>query len=392
MATTRARRGHGEGGIWFDAAHNRYEATIEAGTDPLTGKRLRFKVRAATKTEVLTKMRDARKQHEAQLRPGAGAITVGELLDRWLVSVVDGRVGSNNTRANYDQMVRLHLKPALGSIRLDQLTADHVDTFLASKAAAGLARTYIGRMRSTLADALRHAERRGLVVRNVAELSTMPRAKAPAERRSLTPDEARKLMAAAAGERLEALVTVGLAVGLRPGELCGLRWSDLDFVDDPPTLTVAGALKRVARLDGPGYDLEIGAVKRSTAGRRTVALPQAACDALRAHKARQAAERLEAGELWHDTGLIFASPVGEPLDPTHVRRVFDRIAKRAGLAGGFTYLLRHTAASLMLDAGAGLEEVADVLGDDPRTVLRHYRHKVRPVAAAGLAMQSVLQA
>lgn len=317
-------------------------------------------------------------------------MTVGAWLDHWLVTVIDGRVGSDNTRQNYRQIVRVHLEPAFGKVVLNKLTPEDVDRFLRRKARQGLGRSHIGRMRTLLADAFTHAERRGLVTRNAAALSVMPRTKPATARRSLTPDQARALLAAAQGERLEALIILGGSLGLRPGELTGLVWSDLDLVDDPATLTISGSMKRRPKAAGKGYTLERGAVKHSKDGLRTVALSPRLVEALRAHRARQATERLQAGSLWQDHELIFCSEIGTPLDPSGLRRSFARIAKRAGVEGGFPYLLRHTAVSLLLDAGASIEEVADLLGDDPRTLYRYYRHKVRPVASAALRMEQVL--
>jgi integrase len=223
----------------------------------------------------------------------------------------------------------------------------------------------------------------------------MPKLDPPVERRSLTPDEGRALLKAAAGERLEARVVVGPTVGLRPGELGGLLWSDLDLDATPPTLTVSGSMKRTPE------GLTRGAVKRSTAGERTVALPAVAVEALRAHRGRQAKEQMAArytgpdgkvGSMWRDHGLVFSSRIGTPLNPPNVRRTSARIASPAGLDARFPYLLRHTAVSLLIDDGASIEEVADLLGDDPRTLYRHYRHKVRPVAEAATRMQAVLGA
>jgi integrase len=245
-------------------------------------------------------------------------------------------------------------------------------------------------MKTILADALRHAERRGLVARNAGALSVLPRLEPATARRSLTPEEAKALMVAAKSERLEALIVVGASVGLRPGELLGLLWADLALDVTPPTLTVSGSLKRQPKADGKGYTLARGNVKRSTAGLRTVALPPRAVTALKAHKAAQSAERLACGPLWRDEGLVFPSEVGTPLDPSQLRRVFTRVAKGAGLDSGFPYLLRHMCVSLLVDDGASIEQVADLLGDDPRTLYRHYRHKVRAVADVGLRMERVL--
>jgi integrase len=141
---------------------------------------------------------------------------------------------------------------------------------------------------------------------------------------------------------------------------------------------------------GPDGRVARGDVKRSAAGLRSIALPPVAVEAVRAHRKRLAEERLQLGQAWQDHGLLFPSGVGTPPDPSHVRRVFARIAKRAGLDANFPYLLRHTAVSLLVDAGKSIEQVADMLGDDPRTLYRHYRHRVRPVADASLAMQAIL--
>jgi integrase len=381
------RRGWGEGALRWDEQRQGWLATVEAGADPVTGKRRRLAVRGKTKTEALAKLRTARERAEAGVPSREAAVNLTKWLEHWLHTVVEGRVGSDNTRANYAQAVRVHIVPALGKVRLDKLTPEDVDRFLAAKAEAGLSRTYIGRLRTLLADALRHAERRGLVTRNAAALSAMPRTEPATPRRSLSPEEARCFLEAAEGERLGALVTLGMTLGLRPGELTGLLWSDLDLSASTATLTVSGSMKR--RPDG---SVARGDVKRSTAGRRTIALPPLAVDAVRAHQERQAGERQVAGDAWTDNGLVFTSNVGTPVDPSHLRRVVARVAKRAGVDVGFPYILRHTALSLLVDSGKSIETVADMLGDDPRTLYRHYRHRVRPVADASLDMQAILAA
>lgn len=107
---------------------------------------------------------------------------------------------------------------------------------------------------------------------------------------------------------------------------------------------------------------------------------------------RQAAERLAAGPLWRDEGLVFCSEVGTPIDPANLRRTFARIAGKAEIGHVFPYAVRHTTASLLIDAGATVEEVADLFGDDPITLYRHYRHRVKKVASAGTRMRSLLAA
>ena len=230
-------------------------------------------------------------------------MTVGVWLEHWLATVVPGRASSPNTLTNYRAVVRHQLKPALGKVVLAKLNPEQVDRFLASRAEAGFSRSYVARMRAVLTDALRHAERRGLVHRNAGALSVMPKTGEPSERRSLTADEARSLIEAARPERLSALVVLGLTIGLRPGELSGLLWDDLDLQGTPAILVVSGSLKRQ-----PDSALVRGAVKRSSAGERTIELPGVAAKALRIIGAnRQPSVWRPWAMSGPSTGLVFTS-------------------------------------------------------------------------------------
>ena len=394
-STQRARRGKGEGAVWFDEKNGRWEAAFEGERHPVTGRRRRIKVRARTKNEALKKLDEAREGVAAGVQPGAGAITLAAFLDDWLDTVVTGRVDSERTVDNYRHTLNA-IRPALGRIRLDKLTPQQVDRALAAKAAEGLSRSYISRMRANLTDALRHAERRGMVRRNAAELSVMPKTNGKeSTRRSLTDKECRALVKAAGNHRLGALVEVGLHTGLRPGELAGLLWSDLKLDRKPATLSVTGSLKqkpkKVDRADVDELRVWRGDVKKARAGRRTIALAPEAVESLRRHRKAQDAEK-KASDHWQDLGYVFTSTTGTPLDPSNMRKEFAEIAKAAGIKDAYPYLLRHTVTSQLIDAGVGVEEVADLLGDDPRTLYRHYRHRTRPVADAGLAMGKVLAA
>lgn len=136
--------------------------------------------------------------------------------------------------------------------------------------------------------------------RNVAALTDGP--KLPArEGRSLTPEEARRLLDAVRGDRLEACWVLLLALGLGRGEALGLSWEDLDL--DRGVLRVRRELKK------QGSSAVLGEVK--TAGsRRTVNVPEQVVGLLRAHRARQAEERLALGAAWTDMGLVFTTPIG----------------------------------------------------------------------------------
>lgn len=369
----RRRRGHGEGGI-RRRPDGRWEASIHVGYGP-DGKRKRKFVYGRTRADVARRLRDEQQRIDAGAEPTDGRITVAQQLDRWLESRRHADL-SPNTMAN-DDWAAGHIRAAIGHVRLAELTAEHVERALRAKADAGMALSSVRRMHNVLLHALQHAEKRGVVTRNVAAVADVPKCKAPTERKALTPDEARAFLDAAAGERLEALVACALMLGLRPGELTGLQWGDVDFA--------AGRLSVNRSLKEENGQLRLGSVKRSRAGVRTVTLPDNLGRRLREHRARQAQERLTAGPLWSDHGLVFTTETGTPLDPHNLRRTWRRIAQRAGLDAVVPYQGRHTAATLLLDAGLSIEQVADVLGDQPVTIYRHYRHRTRETVDAAAA-------
>jgi integrase len=362
------RRGAGEGSVYRDGEF--WVATVEGGRDPVTGRRRRRKVKARTKREVLAKAKQLREQTEAGMVAGAGTVTFGGLLERWLSTVVAARV-SETTVASYRNVLAPMMR-GLGKVPLARLTPEDVEDLLAAMASQGYSRSYIRRLRGLAAQALAHAASRGLVVRNAAAMSVMPKTPTAEERQPYTAAQTAEILSAVRGHRLEALLLVGFHLGLRPGELTGLEWSDIDL--QAGTLTVSGSMKKLA--DGT---LQRGPVKRSTAGIRTLSLPHGLTAALRDHRRRQAAERLALGELWHDHGLVFPNETGGPMHPATLQQSFRRITAKAGL-DGFPYRMRHTCVSLLLDAGATISEVADLTGDDPATLYRHYRHRVREVA------------
>jgi integrase len=222
--------------------------------------------------------------------------------------------------------------------------------------------------------ALDHAVRRDLLARNVARLTTAP-AGPMRESRALTQDQATALLAAARGERFEAAYVTMLLLGLRPGETLGLAWEHVSF--ERGELRVVQAVKRVRNRP------VLGPLK--TAGsRRTLAAPEPVMDALRAHRRRQLVERLRAGSVWTDSGLVFTNTIGGMVDATKFNAAFSALTRRAGFGHWHPHELRHSFVSLASYAGAREEDVADVVGHvTTRMTHRVYRHQVTPTITAG---------
>jgi integrase len=158
---------------------------------------------------------------------------------------------------------------------------------------------------------------------------------------------------AAKGDRHEALYSVGIALGLRRGELLGLAWKDVDL--DSARVGVFHSLQRI------GGKLQLTETK-TPKSRRTVPLPQYAVRALRAHRARQLEERLAAGSAWTGSDLVFTNRLGGPIEPTTLRLRFRRLLAQAGLPQIRLHDLRHGAASLMLAQGVPMKTIQEILG------------------------------
>jgi integrase len=168
-----------------------------------------------------------------------------------------------------------------------------------------------------------------------------------------TPAEARKFLRVAESERLGALYTAALLLGIRRGEALGLAWSDVDL--ERGVLEVRQALQRA------GGVLRLGPVK-SDGSARFVAIPAPCVDALRRHRARQAAERAVAGEAWRESGLVFTSVIGSPVEPANVNKEFAALCAKAGVRRIRFHDLRHSCATMLYELGVPIENIQDVLG------------------------------
>jgi integrase len=343
-----SRRGNNEGSI-YRRADGRWAATVQLGWEE--GKRRRKTFYGKTRRDVQEQLTIALRDLQRGLPISTERQTLGQFLAYWLVESVRPTVRPR-TFQSYEELVRLHIKPSLGHIALVKLAPREVQSFIKRKLASGLSARRVQYMHAVLRRALGQAEAWGLVPRNVAKLVKPPRVHGT-DIQPFTPQEARSFLASIRGDRLEALYTVALAVGLRKGEALGLRWDDVDL--ETGTLSIRFSLQRI---DGKLQLVE----PKSAKSRRTIALPALSVSALRLHRARQLEERLAAGSAWQDTGFVFTTPIGTPLDGPNVSRYYHRTLKRIGMPEQRFHDLRHTAASLMLAQGIHPRVVMETLG------------------------------
>src|ERR1022692_3291844 len=378
------RRGWGEDGIFFEhrepcrdsEKHNgcqgRWRGVVSLGFSP-AGKRIRRKVSGKTKASVRDKLKQLHDDLESGVRSTPN-YTVRRAAEDWLKEGLDGR--SPKTIKKNENVLEPILK-VIGARRLRELTAAEVRDALITMA-AGYSSAAVAMGHNAITRAIRHAEARDLVARNVATLVDTPKGQVGRPSKSLTLEQAAALLAAAASTRMHAYITLCLATGIRTEEARALRWEHIDFGDpdgDPP-VSASAAVWRSVRAHGD---------TKTEKSRRTLGLPEMAVDALRTHKKRQAGERLAAGAEWGDQDLVFCTRTGSALDAANVRREFRGVCKAAGIGEHWTPReLRHSFVSLMSNSGVPVEEIARIAGhSSSRTTEVVYRRELRPILTAG---------
>lgn len=288
-----------------------------------------------------------------------------DYLDRWLRDYAELHL-KPTTAASYRRLIRLYVAPKLGAVPLADLSAPAVQGWLAEMQRSSLSPRTVAYARAVLRAALQEAVRLGLIPSNPVDRVRPPR-QAPKQVSAFTPEEVLRLQDAARGHRLEALILTAWQTGLRLGEILALRWEDVDL--EGMTIRVG---KSLADLGGGRIIVQEPKTER---GIRTVAITPQVVTALKAHRARQAEERLAAGERWQDRGLVFCAQNGKPLVPRNVMRAYYTIRDKAGLPRHGFHSLRHTNATLAKLAGIDVTEIATNLGHtSPSFTARTYAH------------------
>ena len=340
-----ARRKHDEGSV-FQRKEGRYVAQVRLENGKK--KQRYFK----TAKEANTALRKMLHEKEQGTLPTGPQQLLKTYLDQWLEQVHKPtiRIGSFNA---YRIMLDKHIIPALGHIPLQRLSPQHVQGFYASKLSEGLSLRRVRGLHSVLHSALDNAVKWNLVGRNVCDLVSPPVPKRH-EIQPLTPEQAQHLLEAAREHKLETLLTLALATGMRRGELLGLRWQDIDF--EAGCLHVRRSVGRIGKFG------LIESEPKTQRSRRKIMLPAFVVAALKHHQQQQRAMRQEASSEWQDKDIVFCGKNGKYFDLTSLDYHFKRLLKSAGLPNIRFHDLRHSAATILLSMGVHPKVVQELLG------------------------------
>ncbi|MDQ6661990.1 MAG: tyrosine-type recombinase/integrase [Chloroflexota bacterium] len=291
--------------------------------------------------------------------------TVKDYLEDWLENVQKDRLRTSSY-VKYKKLMNSYIVPAIGHIRLQKLTPQHVQSLYTKKLRDGLAPKTVYSIHGLLHHALDNAVKWNLVSGNVTERVTPPRLE-KREREPLTLEQAHKLLEVARGDRLEMLIVLALTTGMRRGELLALRWSDIDF--EGQSLQVRRTVDFIARY---GY---VENEPKTARGKRKILLPAFVVEILKQHRINQLEQRLKVGEAWYNLDLVICGLEGNYLNPRYLLKLFDKLLKEACLPHMHFHDLRHSVVTLLLSMGVDPRSIQEFVGhEDITTTLGIYSH------------------
>ena len=347
------KKANGEGSIYQRKEDKKWVASVTLNN----GKRKVFY--GKTCKEAHDKLQKALQEQKQGKLGATQTQTVEQYLAYWLM--IHKKNVRPRTHERYEEIVRLHLVPTLGKIRLDKLTPHHLEMLYTNKLESGLSGTTVAAIHNFLHTALDGAVRQETLSRNVCDLVSPPR-EHHEEIKPLNPEQIYKLLEAAKGHTNEALFILALATGMRRGELLGLKWQDIDF--DKNILHVRRTLSRVptkmVEEVGASYIETETKTKRS---RRSIVLTGFAVEALKRHRSKQLVLKQKAGTFWQEHDYVFCSPTGTYLGPGHNALVqLKKLLEKAGLPDIRFHDLRHSAATMLLMMDVHPKIVQEILG------------------------------
>ncbi|WP_435178963.1 tyrosine-type recombinase/integrase [Actinacidiphila sp. bgisy145] len=383
---TKSRQPNGASSIYLGKDGN-WHGYVTVGVKD-DGKPDRRHVKRKTRADTTKAVRALEKERDAgRVRKAGQTWTVESWLTHWVENIAALHV-SENTIDGYRVAVYHHLIPGLGAHRLAKLEPEHLERFYKKMQANGSSAGTAHQVHRTVRAALNEARRRRHLTENPATIAKAPRL----EEEEVVPytiEEVQLLLEVANRHRNAARWVIALALGLRQGEVLGLKWTDVDF--DHGVLVVHRGRLRPRYQHGcgdtcgrkPGYCPQKINVRRETketksrAGRRPVGVPDELMKLLVEHRDEQDRERTIARDLWVEKGYVFTSPTGEPLNPNTDHHKWKELLEAAGLRDGRLHDARHTAGTILLILGVPDTVVDAIMGWEPgqsARLRRRYQH------------------
>lgn len=359
-----SKRGNGEGSV-CRRPDGRWQGSITIGRDD-RGRLIRKYFYGKTRKETSEKLNRAIEElRDNRFINKSDNPTVEQWCHEWLWSYKRNSV-KQKTFDQYETILRTHIIPDLGDIRLADLKTMHIQRIINKMHDSGLSHRTIEVMKIVMHAALKQAQRNKLVSENVCENVVLPR-KQPKRIRVLNEDEQTKLIAALKDNYIGRGLLFALYTGMRRGEVLALKWGDYDKNEKTISITKALSRVRTYNKDGNKTMLTVTTPKTDTSI-RTVPLIDKAVELLAEHKRKQERYMELVGDYYTDNDLIFSSSRGDYLDPGNFNRKLNKTVKKIGIAQISPHALRHSFATRGLEAEVSLKAMQELLGHSSITV------------------------
>lgn len=329
-----------------------WEARYTAGYDPGTGKQIQRSISGKTQKEVAKKLKEATAALDAGTYIAPSKMTVGEWLDIWEKEYLGGVKPA--TACAYKATIKNHLKPNLGAIRLEAITAHTIQGMYNKLTESGLSAKTIKNTHGVLHKALQQAVLNEYIRSNPTNACTLPRA----EKKEIQPLDEEQITAflkAIRGHQFEDLFIVTLFTGMRKAEILGLLWDCVDLTSG--TITVN---KQLQLVRGGAGEYRLAQTKNSKA--RTITVAPFIIQTLKRVKHRQLVNRIRYGEVYEDSGFVFTNELGQHLKEHTVYMNYKKIVRQMGLEESRFHDLRHSYAVASIRSGDDIKTVQEHLG------------------------------
>jgi integrase len=387
----KTRAANGRSSIYLSESDNSWHGYVTVGVKD-NGAPDRRHVGGKTKAAVTAKVQDLeRKRDEGKVRKPGQAWTVEQWLSHWLETIVAPPVITENAFIAYEVAVRVHLIPGIGAHKLDKLEPEHLESLYRRMVKVGAKPGRVHQVHRTIRAALNEAMRRKRITENPALLARAPKVDEE-EVEPYSVAQVKSVLEAAQQKRNSARWAIALALGLRQGEALGLHWTDINL--EECTLIVRRSRLRPKWKHGctepcghkfGGYCPQRVPLRsetagtKSKAGKRGIGLPDELVALLKQHKAEQERERLKAAQLWQETGYVFTTPTGGPLNPRTDYTEWKRLLERAGVPERRLHDARHTAATVLLLLQIPDRTVMAVMGWSNTAMAARYQHIIAAI-------------
>jgi len=337
------RRGNHEGSI-RELENGRFRAEVMVNGNRMSATR---NTRGACQDWVREKLN----QRDLGYQPLTGKTKVKDYLGQWMAR--HARKLKDTTAKQYEEKLNRFVMPMIGEKPLDELTLPFIDAFYEQLLREGIGKYSLRFLHSILHKAFADAVKYGTLLQNPTTGATLPRLPEK-EMMILEENEVSTFLIAARTSRLEVLFYLAIVTGMRQAELFGLKWSDVQWQNGKLLVQ-----RQALPVRGGGIVFQ---EPKTKSGRRAIKLGEDTLDMLRAHKERQQMDRAIAGSDWQGMGLVFPSTIGTVLRRSNVRKEFKRILVLANVPDIRFHDLRHTAASILLNAGVPVIVVSKMFG------------------------------